>query len=455
MTDTLKTLFLMASLFSSAQAHAETYTFPADFKWCVATAGHQVEGDNIHSDWWEWEKLPGTIRNGDRSGKASQHIERMDEDVNWMKTLGANTYRMSIEWSRLEPKQGQFDEKAFAYYAREFALLKKNNITPFVTLHHFVQPQWFTQSGGWKRPDSPDVFLNFVKRAEAAFGKDIHFWTTFNEPSVVLMGGFGLGVMPPGDKNWDVWEPSVNILKAHALAYRYLHEQAKARNQKIMVGLAFHLRPLVSKWKILSPIVDYADHLTNWSLPLAVKTGRFHGIQKKHFLGMSIPWPTTIEIPGLTNTQDFLGVNYYTREYISLGLSSPQLRREPLPGLIGTELLNWGIDPEGFYVTLKKAHESFSEVPFFVTENGLNDPQDKYRPDYIRSHLAQLNKAMKEIPITVLGYCHWTLMDNFEWIEGFTPRFGLLEVDYETGNRKPRPSAEVIKNIFKKNTVEY
>jgi len=445
-------IFILLSFVFSPFARAEHYTFPADFKWCVATAGHQVEGDNVNSDWWAWEQLPGKIRNGDKSGKAAHHMERMEEDVRWMKQLGVTMYRFSIEWSRIEPKQGQFDEAAIAYYRRELDLLKKNGITPFVTLHHFVQPKWFTDMGGWNRDDAPEIFMHYVTKVEAAFGPDIGDWVTFNEPTVLLIGGFVIGVMPPGEHLGNVWMATVHLLQAHAKAYHYLHAQADSRGQKIRVGMANHIRPLVSGYWIFNKGVEYADRLTNWSLPLAVKTGELEGIKK---IWGFIPWPAKIKIDGLSGTQDFLGINYYTREYIKLNLIPPFLHRDPLPGLIGTDLLNWGIDPEGFYYVLQKAHENFPEVPFMITENGINDPPDRYRADFVRAHLAQLHRAMTTLPHQVLGYCHWTLMDNFEWIEGFTPRFGILEVDYKTGDRKMRPSGKVIEKIFKSNQLDY
>ncbi len=447
-------LLMIASLLTPL-SRATTFTYPQNFQWCVATAGHQIEGDNVHSDWWAWEQLPGKIRNSDKSGKASYHMDRLDEDVTWIKKLGANTYRFSIEWSRIEPKPGVYDSESIRYYQRELALLKKNNITPFVTIHHFVQPQWFTASGGWRRADAPEVFLKYVQKIESEFGEHINHWVTFNEPSVLLLGGYGLGLMPPGENHWDLWQPTENILKAHALAYAYLHQQAQKRQQKILVGLAFHIRPLISGHWFLNGLIHQADELTNWSLPEAIKTGFMKTVRFKNFFGLKIPWISTKKIEGLANTQDFLGVNYYTREYLKLTWGTPWIERLPAPGLVGTELLNWGIDPEGFYVALKIAHDKFDSLPIYITENGLTDPSDKYRNDYIVSHLAYLNKAMQELPIEVLGYCHWSLMDNFEWIEGFTPRFGLIEVDYTTGERKARPSAQVIEEIFKSRELTY
>jgi beta-glucosidase len=432
-------------------AHAQT--FPKDFQWCVATAGHQIEGDNVHSDWWAFEQTPGAIKNGEKSGKAAYHLERMKEDVKIMKDLGVRTYRFSIEWSRLEPEEGKYDEAAIEHYRSELKLLKEAGIHPMVTIHHFVQPQWFSAGGGWNRDDAPEVFLTYVKRLEKEFGSQVHYWITFNEPTVLLIEGYGEGFFPPAQKNWKIWKPGIQILKAHALAYRYLHEKAKERGQEIEVGLAHHLRPVSSRQFLLKKPVAYADNLLNWALPLALKTGTLHAFEAKNFLGLTIPIPKTIELPEIKGTQDFLGINYYTREDISLSLKKPFLLRDPFPGLEASEL-NWGLDPEGFYEVFKQAKEHFPDMPFFVTENGLADSKDRWRGNYLVTHLKELYRAISELKVDIRGYCHWSLMDNFEWHQGFTPRFGLFEVDYANGGaRKPRPSAAVARRIFRSNSL--
>jgi len=434
-------------LFFTFLIHAQE-KFPGDFQWCVATAGHQVEGDNIHSDWWEWEKTEGRIRNGEKSGKASFHMQRLEEDVRLMKTLNVSTYRFSIEWSRIEPKEGQFDETAIAHYRRLFTLLKKNKIEAMVTLHHFVQPQWFTASGGWRRKDSPDIFLRYTQKIEKEFGNEATYWVTFNEPMVLLISAYGLGIWPPGENAWDLWDPLVNILLAHGKAYHFFHAQAKARNQNLKVGMAHHLRPVFAKPWYLSSLVEDANFLFNWSIPTALKTGDVQGLRQKNIIGLKFPWPARTQLDGIAGTQDFFGINYYTRELISLQLFPPALRRDPFPGLVGSEL-NWGIDPDGFYEVLETSHKRFPNIPFYITENGIADGKDQWRGAYIVDHLRELHKAMGQLPHKIEGYCHWSLMDNFEWQEGFEPRFGLIHVDYKNeGRRSLRPSARLIQNIF-------
>jgi beta-glucosidase len=448
-------IFTALSFFSSISFSVESYTFPEDFQWCVATAGHQIEGDNIHSDWWEWEQKPGKIANGDRSGKAAYHMERLQEDVNIMKDLGVDTYRFSIEWSRIEPRKGEFDAKAVAHYKKEFQLLKNKGIRPMVTLHHFVQPYWFTDSGGWRREDSPELFLRFVRKIEQEFGGESDYWITFNEPNVLLFGAYGAGLMPPGETDFDIWAPMVNILKAHGKAYHYLHQRAKEKNHFIKVGMAHHIRPLVGSNFVLNKLVSIADFYLNWNIPLALKTGELKGYGKKTFFLFSIPWRQHIYLDEIKNTQDFLGINYYTREYIRLNFTKPYLHRDPMPGTFPQEL-NWGMDPKGFAYVLAKADGYFPNLPFFITESGLADSKDEWRGDYVAQHLRELHGFMTEYKHKVEGYCYWSLMDNFEWQEGFTPRFGLYEVNYQKkGERTARPSVSRVREIFKTNVVTF
>lgn len=451
----MRNLILIFAFLMAAPTFANTYKFPSNFQWCVATSGHQIEGDNIHSDWWAFEQESGRIHNNDRSGKASFHIERMEEDVEIMADLHVDTYRFSVEWSRIEPVQGQFNMEAVAHYQKELDLLKKKGIQPMVTLHHFVQPQWFTESGGWKRDDSPQLFFNFVQFVEKYFGAQVDYWVSFNEPMVLLIAGFGDGFFPPGEKRWELWTPMVNILKAHALTYKYFHQQASLRDQDIKMGIAHHIRPLIGKGWIAENLVHIPDFLLNWNIPTALKTGRLKGVQWKNILGLRIPYFTSIELPELIGTQDFYGLNYYTREVVRATFTPPFYARETLPDVPASEL-DWSIDPEGFYISIKKSHEIHPDLPIYITENGLADEKDQWRTFYVTSHLHQIHRAMTDLNVEIQGYCHWSLLDNFEWAEGFWPRFGLFEVDYANkGARKARPSVSVIREIFKTNILKF
>ena len=194
------------------------HKFPEKFKWCVATSAHQIEGNNIYNDWWAWEQIkPSKIKNGDRSLMATDHWNRYAEDIQLMKYLGVTEYRFSVEWSRIEPTEGNFNQEAIKHYRDEILELKKNGINPMVTLHHFTSPKWFADLGGWAQDSSVKQFKKYTEFVNQNIGDLVEYWLTFNEPMVMLAGGYINGVFPPGIKDWKkVSEPLKNVL-----AYEY------------------------------------------------------------------------------------------------------------------------------------------------------------------------------------------------------------------------------------------
>jgi beta-glucosidase len=437
-------LIKVISLLMVISAPVYSQSFPKDFKWCVATAAHQIEGNNTHSDWWAWEQLDGKIAHNEKSGKASNHWDMLEEDTKLISDLGVDTYRFSVSWSKIEPEKGKFNKEAINHYKKEIALLKQNKIEPFVTLHHFVSPHWFTKSGGWENDDSPQVFLNFVKEAYKHFGNDVNYWVTFNEPMVFIGGGHIEGVTPPGKTDFSIKKPLINFLKAHVLAYQYIH----SKNPKAKVGLAHHIRFLepYRKWHPIDQIIArQTDHIFNWSLLEAFETGK---------LKIWVPFKVSINqaIPGLKGTQDFIGVNFYTRELLKFTLSHKNFVERKYYLDKPRSDLNWEIWPEGFQITLDRVSKMFPGRDILITENGIADKDDKHRKFFIKTHLEViLNSLKKKYPIK--GYCHWSLLDNFEWIEGFEPRFGLYHVDYKTFKRTLRPSGEYLKEVIRKNSL--
>lgn len=433
-------------MFSHSKANDLTphfLAFPSNFKWCVATAAHQIEGGNDNNDWWEWEHLvPSRIKNAEKSGLAIDHWNRLSEDTKLLNDLGVQQYRFSIEWSRIEPVEGVFNLEAIEHYKTELNELKKYAITPMVTLHHFTSPLWFTKLGGWSNDESPKMFLKFVQFVNQQLGTKVDQWITFNEPMVMIGGGYVTGVFPPGIKDWNqTIAPLRNILLAHSLAYKELH-----KNNKAMVGIAHHLR-IMDPYNKLNPIEwFFAKKLSlafNWTFLNALKNGK---------IAISIPTKIKYEIdlPQLKDTQDFIGVNYYTRDLIKY---SPK-DNEPIAAVTNkkaaTSDLHWEIYPEGMYSILKAVSKKFKKLPIFITENGIADHADLQRTQFLKSHLQKVHQAIDE-GVNVQGYCHWSLVDNFEWAEGFTPRFGLYNVDYNSLKRTPRRSALFYKKIIEKN----
>jgi beta-glucosidase len=246
----------------------------------------------------------------------------------------------------------------------------------------------------------------------------------------------------------------VGMLKAHVKAYRYLHEQAASRGQKIQVGMAHHLRPGVGSNWLVHQGVRMANYFLTWNIPLAVSSGVVRGFPRYDLFGIKIPYFKKLKIEGLKDSQDFLGINYYTREKITLGFKAPYFKMGPLDGMTGSDL-NWGIDPKGLYEVLELSHKYFPNLPFFITENGIADAKDQWRQKYTVDHLKEIHRAMTGLPHRIDGYCHWSMMDNFEWHEGFTPRFGIFHTNYEKqGERTLKKSGERIREIYRTGRIE-
>jgi beta-glucosidase len=410
--------------------------FPKEFKWCVATAAHQIEGHNLHSDWWEFEKIPGVIHDGNPSGDACDHWNRLEEDSEMLSTLGANQYRFSVEWAKIEPVSGQFDSSALEHYRSEIALLKSRGIQPFVTLHHFVLPKWVADQGGFAWAGLPEAFERYSRKVYASIGSEVDDWTTLNEPQTLIAAGYIEGVFPPRIRDIkSIGAPIRGMVRAHARAYHALHEMAAAKGHKIRVGIAHHLRIFepARKWNPVDRwITRVVGQLANWALIDAVDTGR---------LRISIPFTLKLdeEIPEAAHTQDFIGLNYYSRDLIAFDPSKPGMIDRRLKSGAPVTDLNWEIYPEGIYRLLRELHGRFPGLSILITENGVADHSDHVRESFTRAHLEQVLRAMSE-GIPVEGYCHWTLMDNYEWAEGFAPRFGLFENDHLTQQRTLRPS---------------
>lgn len=430
-----RSIFVILLAFS-ASATAQAGRFPRQFKWCVATAAHQVEGGNRASDWWEFEKIPGVIRDGKPSGEACDHWNRLEQDTALLSELGVSQYRFSVEWARIEPKEGEFDRASITHYQKEITLLKKQGIEPFVTLHHFVLPKWVADRGGFAWDGIGEAFERYARKVYTELGAGVTDWTTLNEPQSLVAAGYIEGVFPPQKKDLKaIRAPLIGMIRSHARAYRALHELAAKASRPIRVGIAHHLRvfePSTSWNPIDRWLTGIVDHLANWALLDTLRDGS---------LKLKIPFTLEIneQIPEATGTQDFLGLNYYSRDLISFSLFRPGFIDRGIKAGAAVTDLNWEIFPEGIYQLVKELHLRYPTLPILVTENGIADRNDSQREGFMRSHLGQILRAIGE-GIPVEGYCHWTLMDNYEWAEGFAPRFGLYQNETGEQIRRLRPS---------------
>lgn len=418
-----------------------TYHFPDRFQWGVATAAHQVEGNNANNTWWAWEQEPGHIRKRHRSGSACDWWEQAEDDFDRAAGLGLNTLRLSVEWSRIEPQPGRFDRAATARYAYMLQGLHERGMMPLVTLHHFTDPLWLAQRGGWEDPETVPRFARFVRYVVQALGEYCHTWCTINEPNVYAHQGYIEGTFPPGRTDLGAAMGVIrHLLAGHAAAYRAIH----ALQPEAHVGLAHNIRifdPVDPRSPMDRFAARLADQAFNQSILTALGQGR---------------WTLPLGLgtaPHLEGTLDWIGLNYYTRDRIAFAPGEPDnlfLRRTHAED---AELLDGGYGefyPRGIYRCLRRL--ALLGLPIYITENGIPDRDDDQRPRYLIAHLYEMWRAI-QIGCPVMGYHYWTLTDNFEWAEGWTLRFGLIELDPRTQERTPRPSAALYAEIARANAI--
>jgi len=415
--------------------------FPKNFFWGSATSSYQVEGGITGCDWYQWE--PGHIKNNDRAEKACDHFTRFEEDFKLVKSLGHNMHRISIEWSRVEPEQGQWNDEALKHYMDVIRSLKAQGIEPMVTLHHFTTPSWLVANGTWQSDKIAPAFERYVRKVAETLMGEVTYWVTLNEPVLVCFKSYVEGEWPPGQKSFGIGLKVLrNMLEAHGKAYHVLHQEAKKHSKKIQVGIAKHMRPFDPERprNVLDRLAcKIQDFLINHLFFKVIQTG-------------ALPPPLGLykKVPHIKGTQDFIGLNYYSRGMNRFCISSPGtlFGREVSPVDVPKNSLGWEVYPEGIYRMLKELVQYGK--PIIITENGMATNNDDERVQYIKDHLLQVRRAIGE-GIDVKGYLYWSLMDNFEWLEGFEPRFGLVEINYGTFERLPRPSAGVYQKICETN----
>lgn len=404
--------------------------FPDYFLFGTATSSHQIEGNNIFNDWWEWE-TKGRIKV--RSGKACNHWELYKEDIELMAELGYNAYRFSIEWSRIFPKKDHIDYDSLNKYKEIVNLLRKYGIEPVITLHHFTNPQWFMKIGGWTREENIKYFIKYVELIASEI-KDVKIWITINEPIIYVLQGYISGEWPPGIKNLKIADQvTKNLLKAHNEAYNILHKHGIVGIAKNMIAF----KPGSNRGKDIN-IYHKVDKAFNWGFLNGILRGELETLRGKY----------RVE-PG---NIDFIGINYYS-SYIVKYTWNPfklHIKVEPLDTGLWTTM-GYCIYPRGIYEVVMKTHEKYGKE-IIITENGVAVENDELRILSIIRHLQYLYKAMNE-GAKVKGYFYWSFMDNFEWDKGFNQRFGLVEVDYKTFERKPRKSAYVYSQIACTKTI--
>jgi len=418
-----------------------TYYFTKGFLWGTATAAQQVEGRNDNNTWAAWEAQEGRIQGGDRAGLACDWWGgRWREDFDRASTAGQNAHRLSIEWSRIQPAPDMWDEEALDRYRQMLIGLQERKMTPMVTLHHFSEPIWVADIGGWENPAIIDLFGGFVRKSVQALMPYCRLWVPINEPNVFALSAYVAGLFPPGKKDLKLALMVLrHLVGAHARAYHVIHElQPEAR-----VGTSIHYRGFTpATWLGVDRLAANAyNRVFNDLFPQAVTDGQFDLPFKKD------------QIPEAAGTQDFLGINYYTSSHVRFDLLAPKDLFAHLSYPEGAALSETGFianTPQGMIDAVLWG-EQFG-APMIITENGVDDSDDVLRPQYLLEHLHALWRVMNDNH-PVEGYFHWTLVDNFEWERGWSQRFGLWGLDLETQARVRRPSADLYAEICRTNGI--
>lgn len=417
----------------------DAFKLGEDFLFGTATASVQIEGGDTNNTWYHWCQA-GHISDKSSSITACDHWNRVREDTLLLKNMNVQTHRMSLEWSRIEPEPGRFSADAVEHYRNEIKLLLNYDIRPLVTLHHFSEPQWFQDAGGWLKPENSEFFIGYTKHVIKKLGDLVCEWVTFNEPNVYTYFGYEMGIFPPGTKNLiESQKVKSELIKTHVKVYKMIHDirRDKGFKGKTMVGAAIHIRIFdgitFSGRRIASAVDYYFNELL------------MEGITKG---SIKFPIPHNGYKNGEGTYADFLGINYYTRNIVEFAWD-PRLYFHKLvnDGDLDKTDMGWDIYPEGIYQVCKKYYKKY-KLPIYITENGISDRYDNRRPKFIIDHLSYIAKAIKE-GIPVKRYYHWTLMDNFEWLEGQTANFGLYHCDFDTQKRTARKSASVYADICK------
>ncbi|MDI3531578.1 MAG: beta-glucosidase [Candidatus Atribacteria bacterium] len=442
--------------------------FPSDFIFGVATAAYQIEGawnedGKGESIWDRFAHTPGTIKDGTTGDVACDHYHRFEEDVELMKKLGIDAYRFSISWPRIFPEgKGQINEKGVKFYQQLIEKLKAAGIKPVVTLYHWDLPQALQDRGGWESEETVEAFRDYAAFVFQQFGKEVFMWITHNEPWVVAFPGHYEGWMAPGKKDFlAALRVSRNLLLAHGLAVQEFRKQGISSPIGITLNLS-PVHPASKNEEDLLAAKRYDGYLNRWFLDPVFKgffpEDMLEWYKQKGFVS---PQFNEEEAKLVTQPLDFLGINYYSRHIVKKG-GHPLLEIEFVrPKDSKYCEMGWEIYPPGMYEIIKRVAEDYHPHQIYITENGVSfadQPNqegkidDEERVLFLKEHLQELHRAIRE-GYPVKGYFLWSLLDNFEWAQGYTQRFGIIYTDYQTLRRIPKKSFYWYQQVVKEKAL--
>lgn len=442
----------------------KTYRFPSSFLWGAATSAYQIEGSPLAdgagpSIWHRFVRTPGLVKNGDTGDVACDHYKRMKDDVAIMKRLGLTAYRFSIAWGRVLPAgRGAVNEAGLGFYERLVDTLLEAGIEPMATLYHWDLPAALDDRGGWLNPDVADWFADYAGVMFKRLDGRVKLWATLNEPWVVTDGGYLRGTLAPGHENgFEAPIASHQLLRSHGKAV-----QAYRALGKHQVGFVVNLAPkhAASDKPEDAAATRRADAYMNRQYLDPVFLGTYPDEMTEIFGEAWPQWPAE-DFKLIGEPIDFVGVNYYMRDVIRHDESAWPVKTAVQPQSQSTYTdTGWEVHPQGLTEILCWIKQRYGNIPLYVTENGaaFYDPpratdgriSDPLRLDYYRSHLRAIHDAIEQ-GVDLRGYCAWSLMDNLEWSLGFSKRFGLVHVNFDTQERTLKDSAHFYAGVIASN----
>ncbi len=440
----------MKEHYGKSMVKARILRFPTGFLWGTATSAHQYEGGNTNNQWYRWEQQ-GRTRTGEVSGKAANWWEWAEDDFARAEQMGQNALRLSLEWSRIEPMEGSWDESAIDRYRAMLADLRKRGLKPIVTLHHFTEPLWFADRDGFENEGNIPFFVRYASHIVEQLRDLCDFWVTINEPNVYVSEGYVVGSYPPGKSDLSSARRVLhNLMQAHVEAFYAM----RSLQPEAQIGYC-------QDYRLFDPAHPYSplDRALAWLYETSFTWSPLQVVERGRFA-----FPLALLMPPLARAagaRDYHGINYYTREMIGFAVTTRSegfIRRFPHPHSVYHDARAEQNDieeiyPRGIYKVVKSIHRrTRGNKPLYITENGVRDAADSRRPQALLEHLAWLHRAISE-GVPVRGYLHWTLLDDFEWMDGWHTHLGLLAMNHTTQERTPRQSALLLAEICRANAI--
>jgi beta-glucosidase len=445
---------------------SEQFKFPADFLWGAATASYQIEGSPLAdgagpSIWHRFSHTPGNTVNGDTGDVACDHYRRYESDVALMRELGLKGYRLSIAWGRVFPEgKGRVNQAGLDFYSRLIDKVLEAGITPNVTLYHWDLPAALDDRGGWLNPDIADWFGDYAATMFDALADRVPMWATLNEPLIITDAGYMNGNLAPGHRNlYEVPIVSHNLLRAHGRGVQAFRARG-AKGSRVGIVPNFEPKYPASTSDEDNRAAERADAYWNRHYLDPIFLGAYPE-QLIEMFGDAWPKQNANDMDLISQPIDFVGVNYYSRSVIKHDDASPpfSLRAVKQEAAPHTDM-GWEVFPDGLTQILTWIKERYGDIPLYVTENGsafADPPQaiggkvdDPLRKDYMREHLKAIRRAMLQ-GVNLRGYFAWSLLDNYEWSYGYSKRFGIVHVNYETQERTIKSSGRFYSEVIASN----